>query len=200
VTEFQSKPRSALDGLLQAGHYGQAGQEPEVTLAERREVSAFMILARQAQEATLRDRMAAIGLDLPARPQQTEARNLTLVWTGPGQWLALCRSAEAPQARRRFEPLAALCTLVQADDARTILIVSGPKARETLAKLLPIDLHPRVFHAGDAAVTTAAGIPTLIWQADDNPTFEIAVPRSLAASFWHGLSDAAAEFGYRVTD
>jgi sarcosine oxidase subunit gamma len=189
-----------LDGLLRAGHYGQTGAEPGVILGEQRDVSAFVILARKGQETALRERTAAMGLDLPKGPQQTEARNLTLVWTGPGQWLALCRSADARQARRRFEPLNALCTLVQADDARTFLSVSGPKARDALAKMLQIDLHPRVFRSGDAAVTVAGIIPVILWQADDLPSFDIAVPRSLASSFWHWLNEAAAEYGCRVTD
>jgi sarcosine oxidase subunit gamma len=34
---------------------------------------------------------------------------------------------------------------------------------------------------------------------DETPTYEIAVPRSLAKSLWAWLSASAAEFGYEVT-
>jgi len=37
-----------------------------------------------------------------------------------------------------------------------------------------------------------------LWQIDDSPTYDIAVPRSLAASFWHWLAESAAEFGLDV--
>ncbi len=39
-----------------------------------------------------------------------------------------------------------------------------------------------------------------LWQVDEAPTYEIAVPASFAGSFWHWLSDAAAEYGYVVED
>jgi sarcosine oxidase subunit gamma len=34
-----------------------------------------------------------------------------------------------------------------------------------------------------------------LWQVDAVPTYELAVPRSLAAAFWHWLVESAAEFG-----
>jgi sarcosine oxidase subunit gamma len=39
----------------------------------------------------------------------------------------------------------------------------------------------------------------LIWQGDDHPTFDLAVNRSLAKSFWSWLAASAAEYGYEVT-
>ena len=60
---------------------------------------------------------------------------------------------------------------------------------------MPIDLHPRAFRAGDAAVTTVAHIGAQIWQVDETPTYELIVSRSFAAGFWEWLTDAAAEFG-----
>jgi hypothetical protein len=33
------------------------------------------------------------------------------------------------------------------------------------------------------------------WQTDEQPTYEFCVPRSLAISFWHWLTTAAAEYG-----
>ena len=58
-----------------------------------------------------------------------------------------------------------------------------------------IDLHPRAFGPGDAAVTSVAHVGVHLWQIDAAPTYELAVPRSLAAAFWHWLVESAAEFG-----
>ena len=59
----------------------------------------------------------------------------------------------------------------------------------------PIDLHPRAFKTGDAAATLVSHIPVQLWQIDDRPTYEFAVARSLAQSFWHWLEASAAEYG-----
>ena len=67
-----------------------------------------------------------------------------------------------------------------------------------LAKGIAIDLHPRAFKPGDVALTIAAHIGVQLWQVDEAPTYEIAVPRSLAKSLWAWLSASAAEFGYEV--
>jgi sarcosine oxidase subunit gamma len=77
-------------------------------------------------------------------------------------------------------------------DGRGVFRVSGRGAREALAKGVPIDLHPRAFTTGDAAVTLAAHIPIHVWQVDALPTYEIAVARSLATSFLDWLGPAAA--------
>jgi len=68
----------------------------------------------------------------------------------------------------------------------------------SLAKLLPIDLHPRAFAPGDTALTAAGQVGVQIWQrdvpADTGPTYELVVFRSYAAAMWQWLTRAAAEF------
>jgi len=79
--------------------------------------------------------------------------------------------------------------------------MTGPKLREALAKILPLDLHARSFAPGDVASTIASHVGATLWRledADAAPVFEIAVFRSLAGSFWHTLTDSAAEFGFVV--
>ena len=94
--------------------------------------------------------------------------------------------------------LAGSAVLIDQGHARAVLTLSGSEARDTLAKGFEIDLHPRAFRPGDAAVTVAAGIAAVLWQIDDRPTYGIAVPRSMADSFWHWFTASAAQYGYRV--
>jgi sarcosine oxidase subunit gamma len=70
--------------------------------------------------------------------------------------------------------------------------------RDALAKGFPIDLHPRAFRTGFTAVTSAAHIGAQLWQIDDAPTYEIAVARGFALSFWHWLEASAAEYGIEL--
>lgn len=39
-----------------------------------------------------------------------------------------------------------------------------------------------------------------LWQVDQMPTYDIAVSRSFAGSFWHWLETSAATVGFAVTD
>ena len=38
-----------------------------------------------------------------------------------------------------------------------------------------------------------------LWQVDEAPSYDIALFRSVSASFWRWLTSSAAEFGYEVT-
>jgi sarcosine oxidase subunit gamma len=92
-----------------------------------------------------------------------------------------------------------LASISDQSGGRTVLRVSGPRARDVLAKGLPIDLHPRVFAPGSAATSAIALMGVQLWQIDDRPSYDIALFRSLSASFWRWLASSAAEFGYEVT-
>ena len=78
------------------------------------------------------------------------------------------------------------------------LRISGPHARNLLAKGCSIDLHPRVFKPGSAATTRIAQIGCLLWQVDETPTYDLAVNSSIARSLWTWLANSAAEYGYQV--
>lgn len=192
--------RSALDGHLPAGRHGWSDGPAGVVVSERRGVRLCSILARRGQVQNLVARGKALGLDVPTSPRRTTAESLALVWTGPGQWLALFGEGDADAVARRLASLADVCSLVAQDDARTVFGLSGPQARATLAKMLSIDLHPRAFRPGDAAVTLAGTIATTLWQVDETPLYEIAVPRSLARSFAGWLLESAAEFGCDIAE
>jgi sarcosine oxidase subunit gamma len=57
-----------------------------------------------------------------------------------------------------------------------------------------------VFATGSAATSVIALMGVTLWQVDDAPTYDLAVFRSLAGSFWTWLTDSAAEFGVEVAE
>ena len=97
-------------------------------------------------------------------------------------------------------PFAGLASVVDQSHGRTLLRVTGPHVRDALAKGVAVDLHPRAFKTGDAAATLVSHIPVQLWQIDDRPTYEFAVARSLAQSFWHWLEASAAQYGLEFVD
>lgn len=125
---------------------------------------------------------------------------MAFAWAGRSQWLVL---REGPS--RLFElqlrsSLADVASVTDQSDGRTIVRISGPRARDTLAKGVHIDLHPSVFRPGDTAISIVSNIGVQFWQIDPAPTYEFAMFRSFAVSFWEWLVDAAAEFGVSVND
>lgn len=114
---------------------------------------------------------------LPQFPGCREMPAGTAIWTGPGQWILLHDPMVPPpvDAQRRTDLAGARC----------ILEVAGPRARETLATLLPIDLHPRAFAEGAATATIAAHVPVLIWRAAG--AFRIACHRSYGQALAEAL-------------
>lgn len=195
--EMRLAERSPWTGLLRPGLFGVAGRDPGVVVAPADLPTALLLVARPGGDAELIRAANALGLDLPTRPAWSRGRHGVALWAGPGQWLI--RSSAMPDGLARdLAGLAPDGTTIDLGHARAVLGVSGPRVRDALAKGIEIDLHPRAFRTGDAALTTAAGIPAHLWQTDDGPGYEIAVPTSYAGSFWHWLSGAAAEYGYRV--
>jgi sarcosine oxidase subunit gamma len=79
---------------------------------------------------------------------------------------------------------------------RTTLRLSGPDARDVLAKGCSLDLHPRMFRKGTAAQTMLGlAVVVLIALDDDGTDYGILVRSSFARYLADWLIDAAEEFG-----
>jgi len=110
--------------------------------------------------------------------------------------VALANEALAVDLAAKLQGLASVS---DQSGGRTVLRIGGSRARDVLAKGLPIDLDPRAFHLGSAATSAISHIGVQLWQADDTRSYDIAIFRSLSESFWRWLTTSAAEFGYEVT-
>ena len=109
-------------------------------------------------------------------------------WLGPDEWLlATGLGKENGIAEHLGKSLSGQChSLVDVTGGQVLLRLGGSHAREVLAKGCTLDLHPRVFKAGQCAQTTLAKTSMLIALIDDAPTFDIIVRRSFAeyAALW----------------
>ena len=141
------------------------------------------------------------GVMLPEHPRAVHAVDgrCTFLWNGPGQWLAIAVEGSGLLSRLR-EICRDVCALTSQSDSRATLKLSGPNVREAASRLVPIDLHPRVFGKDHVASTLAGHIPVIMWQTDDAPTYLFLVFRSLAASLFHDFSVALNGFSYSETD
>jgi methylglutamate dehydrogenase subunit D len=206
VADFSLYARSGLEHLLQPGNRGDHTGEPGVAVTLRSDLALAYVLVRNGKTGELQSRIHdRFGVQLPMAAQHAEgdavpdSDGLSFVWAGPGRWLAKtsAQSGAALETTLRNE-LSGIASIIGQTDGRCVFRISGPSVRAVLAKGLPIDLDPRAFAPGDTALTLVAHISVHIWQLDNVPTYELAVPRSFAASFCEWLFAAAASHGVVV--
>jgi sarcosine oxidase subunit gamma len=200
MAETRLHPRSPFAGLLKPGRHGAQGAVAGVALGERAGLAFCVISAGANKASEVAAKMHLVtGLDLPMGPKRVSKNGIALIGTAPGQWLAVAESKEARALPAMLGvALKGLATVVELSDGKAVLRISGPRARDTLAKGCSLDLNPRVFKPGSAATTPVALIDCVIWQVDEAPTYDLAVPTSYAESFWSWLTASAAEYGYTV--
>jgi sarcosine oxidase subunit gamma len=185
---------------LKPGRHGKAEGEAGIFAAPRPGMAVIALLVRRGQFAALTEKFRAqSGLDLPPGPHRATAGDISVVSFAPGRWLFLQENSDpAGLAARLATELAGLASVVDLSDARCVLRLWGPKLRAVLAKGLPIDIHPERFGPNDAAASMIALIDVQLWQLDDRPCFELAVPRSYASSLAGWLIASAGEYGLEV--
>jgi len=138
---------------------------------------------------TVRERL---GIDLPAGPRRAQSNDLAFIGIGVDTWLATSETELDTLAASLRNTLDESATVSDQIGAYQVLRLSGPHAVDVLAKLVDLDLHPKVFSPGSAASTLAGHIPLTFWRLEDG--FELAVPRSYSQDFQHLLAQNAAEF------
>jgi sarcosine oxidase subunit gamma len=201
VAEIAFAPRAPLAGVLSPGRHGRKDGAAAVTVSELPFLAAASVTLRAGQGAALSQALqGALGLASPARPGCAASGGTTLVWTGPGQWLAL-RQGLDPVARFGFASdlaatLGAAASVTDLCGARAVLRMAGSGVRATLAKLVPIDLHDDVFPPGAAALTVASHIGVALWRVGQE--WHIACYRSFGQALAEAVLEAAAEFGCDV--
>lgn len=161
------------------------------------------VLARRLKEPVLAQRvLEKLGIELPPEPRRRTKNGVAILGVGPGAWLVMAERGGNAFSQSLVERFGDLASVSDQTDAYAVLRLEGRNARDALAKMFPIDIHPRSFVTGSVAVTTVAQAGAILCRLDDKSdgtaVFEIAVYRSLAASFWNFLTDSAAEFGLQV--
>ena len=194
------RAKSALAGVAVPGRYGTSYGEPDIVISERIGLGLATVAARRGNADALSQAVAnAYGVDLPTSSRVIRGSQVSFIGYGPGQWLAVSASlANEALARELSAKLAELASISDQSGGRTVLRLSGPHARDVLAKGLPIDLDPRAFPLGSAATSAISHMGVQLWQLDDTRSYDLAIFRSVSESFWSWLTASAAEFGYMV--
>lgn len=91
-----------------------------------------------------------------------------VAWMSPDEALVLCPYADVSLVLGNMQKVLGKshALAVNVSDARASFQISGPHAREVLAKLCPVDLSPAVFTKGMFRRTRMAQVPAALWLSD----------------------------------
>lgn len=135
---------------------------------------------------------AAAGVDIPGQGQANCTQDSGLCWMSPDEVLVLCPYDTVGDTLSRLQTalgeLHSLC--VDVSDARAVFDLSGPHARDVLAKLVPVDLALDRFTSGMFRRTRMAQVPAAFWLHDAD-RFRIVCFRSQAQYVFDLLTTAA---------
>ena len=196
MSDLQSA--SVLDGMLAPGRHGSSNGDAGVTLTERASLGLATLEVRKEQGAALDESVRTnYGVTLPSGPTCVDGKGARFIGVAPGQWFAV--SEVLPNetlAEDLASKLRGMASVADHSSGRAVVCLEGSAVGIALSKGLAIDLDPRVFVDGTAAVTSIGHMGVLIWR--DRDAFELAVFRSVAGSFCAWIEAASAEFGLDV--
>ena len=118
----------------------------------------------------------------------------SILWLGPDEWLIVGEegSEVGAELTKAFSDRHVSVLGVSAN--RVIIELSGPGAREVLARGCSLDLHPREFATDQCAQTLLAQVQIILEQTTDAPTFRIYVRPSFSRYLADWLLKAVSEF------
>ncbi len=169
-----------------------------VTLSATGFRALVILRGRPDDESFVAAAREVLGVDLPLAPNRwtgDEAR--AVLWLGPDEWLILAPDGEAPDIDDRLRAAMGSdpwLSVVDVSQNYTGLTLTGPAARDVLAKGCSLDLHVRNFRTGDCAQSLLAGTLILLRATENADCIECWVRNSFARYTAQWLMDAMAEF------
>ena len=196
--------RSALSHFFGAVATGSRADGDAVVISERPFLGHLNLRGDPKDAGFMKATESVLGFALPTEPNTVAANGeLLALWLGPDEWHVVTPSAAQTPLLDSLETALNGMHFAVTDvtGGQTVITVSGPRARDVLAKGCPLDLHPSSFKPADCAQTLLAKANVLIrCVADSPPSFELIVRRSFAEYTALWLNDAALEYGVGVVE
>ena len=194
--------------------HARAANEPDVgnasvEMAERQFLGMINLRGQIRDPAFAPTVTKTLGFSLPDEVNMVTGNpdGIHILCLGPDEWLVVTPPNEEIRLHKKLindlRELHAAITVT--GESKTIIRLSGPRARDTLAKGCPLDLHPRAFGPGQCAQSLLARANMILHQvhADDaerSATYDIIIIRSFAEYIWTWLEDASQEYGLKVVN
>jgi sarcosine oxidase subunit gamma len=141
------------------------------------------------------------GCDLPLVANTVAAAgDVRILWLGPNEWWVVGTDARRAGLMEGLRQAFAgqHTNVTDVSESRTVITLSGPAARDLLARGISNDLHPRAFGPGQCAQTSLSRTNVLLHQLDNTPSYEIYVLKSFSDYLWRWIGLIAEDFGMSV--
>ena len=181
MSDYELVVESALDG---SEHEFEG-----VTISEVIGKSLVMVALPRPKFKEIESSMTkSCGLSLPEMEQSTQSKDssITLWRLQKNQVLAYFsyerNDAEANIANRLNAP----AYYTDQSDTWAMIRVNGPRSRDVLERICPIDLSKNVFSVGNVSRTIMEHIGTIIYR-DDDDSYVLLTMRSFGVSMLHAI-------------
>jgi sarcosine oxidase subunit gamma len=141
------------------------------------------------------------GVDLPVKPNTTaKAGAFRILWLGPTEWWVVTTGGteEKLVADLRQAFTGQHAAVIDVSESRTVISLSGARARDVLARGCSLDLHPRVFGPGQCAQTGLTKANIVLDQIDETPSFDIYVLKSFGDYLWQWFWLVGRDYNFAI--
>ena len=189
---------SALANVHVTGLFGDLENKKENNILKISEIKNLLIvqIVQYKNSTITHDNMDIDGLKLKDKPLGVVNNNNTrILWNGPKNWFLV--STQKDLIKNISEVFKETdFAVTDLSHSRAIIEIEGDEAKEVLKKGCPFNFN--ILEKNNSINSTYNGISFSVDVLDDNPDkVRLFTLRSFGESFYHSITDAALEFGYK---
>ena len=189
---------SALKNIHSTGLYGDYENKSEKNLLKISEQKNILIIqiVQYKNSSTKINNIKIDNLNLENKTLNVSSNSETrILWNGPNNWLLVTNKTELlKEVLEKFDETNFAITNLS--HSRAIIEIEGEKVKEVLKKGCPFNFND--LKKNECLNSTYNGMAVTIDMLNDEPDkIRIFTLRSFGESFYHSITDACLEFGYK---